>query len=132
MPFRWTLGLAFIQKQAPAQAVHELEQAVEVTGRAPYFLGTLGHIYGAVGRSDDAVKIVRELEEVSKQRHVSPYWNGMIYSALCDKNLAFLWLERARLEHAPWMAYIKAPPWFDHLRSDSRYYDLLRRMNIPI
>ena len=56
----------------------------------------------------------------------------MIYSALAESDEAIRWLERARLDHAPWMIYLKAPPWFDNLRSDSRYYTLLQRMNIPI
>jgi len=57
----------------------------------------------------------------------------MTYAAFPDKkDEAFLWLERARQEHAPWFAYVKVSPWFDNLRSDPRYYDLLRRMNIPI
>jgi len=30
------------------------------------------------------------------------------------------------------MVYLKAPPWLDNLRSDSRYYDMLRRMRIPM
>jgi adenylate cyclase len=56
----------------------------------------------------------------------------LIYAALGEKDEAFLWLERARRDHAPWMAYLKAPPWFDNLRSDPRYYSLLQLMHIPV
>ena len=56
----------------------------------------------------------------------------MIYATLGENDEAFLWLERALQEHAPWMAYLKAPAWFDNLRSDPRYYTLLQRMNIPV
>jgi len=56
----------------------------------------------------------------------------MIYSSLGDRDAAFDWLERARLDHAPWLIYLKAPPWFDNLRADHRYYQLLQRMSIPI
>ena len=131
-PVHFTLGCAFVKKGMYGPAVNELEEAVEISRREPFYLGTLGHIYGAVGRREDALKIVRELEELSKQRHVSPFWTGLIYTALCEKDDAFLWLERARQEHAPWMAYLKATPWWDNLRSDPRYYSLLQRMNIPI
>lgn len=72
------------------------------------------------------------LGELSKQHHVSPFWTGVIYAALPRKDDAFLWLERAREERAPWMMYVKALPWFDNLRADPRYYRLLQRMNIPI
>jgi TolB-like protein/Flp pilus assembly protein TadD len=132
-PLHWTLGLILVQKQMNGKAVEEAEEAVEISCRAPFFLGNLGHIYGAVGREEDALKTIRELEELSKQRHVSPYWHGMTYAAFPNKkDEALLWLERARQDRAPWMIYLKGPPWFDNLRSDPRYYSLLQRMNIPI
>ena len=131
-PFHWTLGLAFIQKRKYEQAVDEMEEAVQTSRRAPFYLGFLGHIYGATGRREDALNVISELEELSKQRHVSPYWAALIYTALCEKDSAFLCLECAYRERAPWMAYLKPPPWFDNLRSDSRYYRLLQRMSIPI
>jgi tetratricopeptide (TPR) repeat protein len=131
-PFHWTLGLAFIQKRKYEQAVDEMEEAVQTSRRAPFYLGFVGHIYGTTGRREDALNVISELQELSKQRHVSPYWAALIYTALCEKDSAFLGLECAYRERAPWMAYLKPPPWFDNLRSDSRYYSLLQRMNIPI
>jgi serine/threonine protein kinase len=132
IPLNWTLGLAFVQKGMCGPAVNELEKAVEISRREPFYLGILGYTYGAVGRSRDALNIVSELNELLKHRHVSPYWTGLIYTALSEKDEAFPWLERAYQEHAPWMAYLKAPPWWDNLRSDPRYYSLLQRMNIPL
>ena len=131
-PFHWTLGLAYVQRQWYGQAVEHMEEAVRLSHRLSYFLGGLGHVYGAMGRREDALQIVGELEERCRQKHVSPYWTAMIYAALDDKDATLLWLDRAREDHAPWMIYLKSPPWFDNLRSDSRYYRLLQRMNIPI
>ena len=131
-PFHWTLGLAYVQRQWYGQAVEHMEESVRLSHRLSYFLGGLGHVYGAVGRREDALQIVGELEERCRQKHVSPYWTAMIYAALGDKDATLLWLDRAREDHAPWMIYLKSPPWFDNLRSDSRYYRLLQRMNIPI
>jgi TolB-like protein/Flp pilus assembly protein TadD len=131
-PSRYLLGLAFVQKRMHEQAVGEMEAAVRISQRQPFYLGFLGCVYGAVGRKEAAFKIIEELKETSKQRHVSPFWSGLIYSSLCENDEAFFWLERALEERAPWMVYLKAPPWFDNLRSDARYYRLLQRMNIPI
>jgi tetratricopeptide (TPR) repeat protein len=131
-PLHQAFGLILVQTHMYEKAVNELEEAVRISHRGPFFLGQLGHIYGAVGRKADALKVICELKELSKQRHVSPYWAAMIYAGLGEKDEAFLWLERALLEHAPWMAYLKVAPWFDNLRSDSRFYTLLQRMNIPI
>src|SRR4029077_2737740 len=62
-PFHWTLGLAFIQKRKYEQAVDEMEEAVQTSRRAPFYLGFLGHIYGATGRREDALNVISELEE---------------------------------------------------------------------
>jgi tetratricopeptide (TPR) repeat protein len=109
-----------------------MEQAAQISQRGLFYLGFLGYVYAAVGGKERAYKVISELEKVSKQRHVSPFWAGMIYSALGERDEAFSWLERAVEEHAPWIAYLKAPPYFDNLRADPRYYCLLQRMNIPI
>ena len=126
------LGVTLVQRQFYEKAVRALEEAVQISRRAPFFLGQLGHIYGIAGRKADALKLIGELAELSKRRHVSPYWSGMIYAALNQKDDAFLWLERAFEDHAPWMAYVKGAPWFDNLRPDPRFYSLLQRMKIPI
>jgi hypothetical protein len=67
-----------------------------------------------------------------ERRHMLEFAAYLIYAALPRQGEAFLWLERAREERAPWMVYVKALPWFDNLRADPRFYCLLQRMNIPI
>jgi len=56
---------------------------------------------------------------------------GAIYAGLGEKDRAFESLERGREERSGSMAYIKVDPFWDNLRSDPRYADLLRRMGLP-
>jgi TolB-like protein/Tfp pilus assembly protein PilF len=53
------------------------------------------------------------------------------YASLGEKDKALDWLEKGYEKHAPGMAPIKVDPSYDSLRSDSRFQDLLRRMNFP-
>jgi hypothetical protein len=69
------------------------------------------------------------LQELSKQQYVTPYGVGRIYAALGQKEEAFCWLETAYDQRANWMVLLNVDPLFDDLRSDSRFQDLLRRMN---
>lgn len=130
-PVHWTMSFALLEKQDYEGAIGEMEEAVRLAKRFSFYLGSLGYIYGRAGREEEALALLRELEEISTQQQVSPYWVGLIHTSLNNRDEAFQWLERAYQEHAPWMAYIKVSPWFENLRGDRRFDDLLRRMNFP-
>jgi tetratricopeptide (TPR) repeat protein len=49
-----------------------------------------------------------------------------------DYDKATEWLERAFDVRSPGMPYIGCSPLYDPLRSDPRFQDLLRRMNLPL
>jgi hypothetical protein len=58
-------------------------------------------------------------------------WCGaVIYAALGDKDKAIEWLEKAYAEREYYLTYAKVDPAFDPVRSDPRFQDLLRRMNL--
>jgi hypothetical protein len=48
-----------------------------------------------------------------------------------DKDEAFHWLQRAADVRHLGLAALKVEPAMDGLRSDSRYAELLRRVNLP-
>ncbi len=128
----WLLGLAYVQKAMFEEAIHEFRQAVDLSVGAAVFLGALGYGYGSAGRRKDALKVVEQLQELlPKQRYVMPYWMAMIYASLDEKEEAFRCLDIAYQERSAWIVYMKVLPWFDNLRPDARFQDLLRRMNLP-
>ncbi|MCK4962183.1 MAG: protein kinase, partial [Anaerolineales bacterium] len=54
-----------------------------------------------------------------------------LYFDAGDKDLAVDWFEKAYEEHDPNLPYLGRPFW-DPLRSDPRFLDLLRKMNLPL
>ncbi|HYA25078.1 MAG TPA: protein kinase [Terriglobales bacterium] len=70
-------------------------------------------------------------EEESKRIYVDPVSIASNYALIGEKGKAFTLLEQGYQEKSANMAYIKVFPWFDSLRSDPRYADLLRRMGLP-
>jgi hypothetical protein len=66
----------------------------------------------------------------SKNRYYAPAHIAAVYAALGDKDKAFQWLEKA-YQRKDWaLVQIKVGPVFDSLRSDARFSDLLKRMNL--
>jgi len=95
-------------------------------------LSGLGYAYAVAGRKAEADKVGDELNELSKQKYVSADEMAWVYTGLGEKNKAFDWLEKAYEERSisTSSTAIKVNPIFDPLRSDPRWIDLLRRMNL--
>jgi TolB-like protein/tRNA A-37 threonylcarbamoyl transferase component Bud32/Flp pilus assembly protein TadD len=95
------------------------------------FISHLGHTYARAGRTQDALRIVQELEALPP----SP-WNAkglaLIHAALGNPEDALRWLgfEPA---HA-WVAWMTTSwyPDFDTYRDDPRFQTLLRRMHLQL
>ena len=62
----------------------------------------------------------------------TPYWVGVAYMHLGEMDQAFAYFEKAYEERRyNNLVFLKVEPGLDPLRSDPRYHDLLRRMNLP-
>jgi hypothetical protein len=95
-------------------------------------LAGLGHAYAVSGDKDEACKVLEKLKEISTQRYVAPYNVAVIYSGLGDKDAAFDWLDRAFNERSYLLGvYLNTDSRLDNLRSDPRFRELHRKMNLP-
>ena len=90
----------------------------------------IGRVEAARGNRSSAVKVVAQLEELSKQRYISDYFPALIYARLGDNDRAFASLEKAYKAQDLWIKWIKVDPAFDRIRSDPRFADLLRRVGL--
>ena len=70
-----------------------------------------------------------QLNDLSKERYVPAFHRAIIYAGLGEKDKAFEWLQTA-YEEEHFIIAIKLNPVYDPLRSDPRFADLLRRMNL--
>jgi serine/threonine protein kinase/Flp pilus assembly protein TadD len=122
------LGFAYAQKSMYKEAIAEFEKGLVVSPGDTRTLSGLGYAYAVAGRRAEAQKVLNQLTELSKEKYVGADGMAHIYTGLGDKDKAFEWLDKAIEEHAA--GDIKAWPNFDPLRSDPRFADLLRRMNL--
>jgi eukaryotic-like serine/threonine-protein kinase len=121
------LGLAYVYKSMYKEGIAELEKAVEIY-RSHVSLMFLGRGYALAGRRAEAQKVLDQLNEFSKEKYVPAFRRAEIYVALGEKDKAFEWLQKAYEEH--FIMAIRVEPVYDPLRSDPRFADLLRRMNL--
>lgn len=96
----------------------------------PISQASVAYTEALIGRQAEARVIAQRLEEQSPKRYVPPYWIALVYTGLGDKERAFFWLDKAYQERASWMVYLKEYSDFDPLRSDPRFQDLLKKVNL--
>ena len=90
-----------------------------------------GWAYARAGQPQQARKLLEQLQEASRYRHVDSYYIAFLYDGLRDRERTLEYLERAYQERSPSMPFLKKPLVFADLAGDPRFQDLLRRMKFP-
>jgi len=128
-PAQHTLGLANEQLGNFEDAIIELRNACSCSGDHPGAVAALAHAHALAGQTGEARKLLYELEDRSRRRHVSSYWISLVHVGLNDRDGALEWLERAVAERDVWIAWAQVEPRFDSLRAHPRFEAVLRRVH---
>jgi serine/threonine protein kinase/tetratricopeptide (TPR) repeat protein len=132
---RAQLAWAYAMKGMYPQALAEYDKIAEpdkaVAAENQLVADGLGWVYAVSGRRADALKIAKEVEELSSHTYVDFYQLATIYAGLGEKGEAFRMLEKGYEERSAGMLYLAIDPFWDGMRSDPRYADLLRRIGLP-
>ena len=127
---RW-IGLAYLQKSMYKEGIAEFEKALAASPGSTHVLSDLGYGFALTGQKAEAQKVIDQLTELSKHKYIPAICWARIYIGLGDKGKAFQWLEKSYKDRSiGGLTFIKADPLYDPLRSDPRFTDLLRRMNL--
>jgi serine/threonine-protein kinase len=127
---RSTLGWAYLKKGMPDEGLAQLRRSVSLAPNNTLYLAQLGEAYGLAGKLGEAREVLRQLEQLSLQRYVSPYHLAYVYTGLGDQERAMDLLERAHAERAGSVYGVKGSFLFTPLRSHPRFEALLRKMNL--
>jgi tetratricopeptide (TPR) repeat protein len=112
------------------EAIHEFHRAMDLSGKGPLSVLLVGHAYAVSGKRDEALAVIDQLNELSKQRYFSPYRVALIHAGLDNSDEAFEWLERAYEKSDARLIWLKVDPALDDLRRDPRFQDLLGRIGL--
>jgi TolB-like protein/Tfp pilus assembly protein PilF len=122
------LGQVLAAKRAFDEAISEYQKA-RALNDDPFVLGLLGHAYGSSGNKTEALKLLEQLKELSRQRYVSAYSFVVAYVGLGDKEEALRWLEQGYQDRAGNdIGWIRVDSLVDPLRGDPRFEVLAEKI----
>jgi tetratricopeptide (TPR) repeat protein len=132
---RARLAWSYPVKRMYPQALAEYDKIAEpdktVAAENQLVADGLGWVYAVAGRRADALKIAKDVEQLSSHAYVDFYQLATIYAGLGEKDEAFRLLEKGYEERSAGMPYLAVDPFWDNVRFDPRYADQLRRMGLP-
>lgn len=126
------LGRAYSTKGMYHEAILEFQKFERLSGDVPLAIASIGNALARSGDQPGAIRALKELQTLSREKRVPAICLVLVYIGLGDKDQAIAWLENAYNERSDFLLVLNVDPLFDPLRSDPRFQDLLRRMNLPL
>jgi eukaryotic-like serine/threonine-protein kinase len=131
VPALITQGMVVEEAGRPAEALTAFREVARLTGNDPQQRTLIVRATALAGDPPAARRMLAEIEELARQRYISPYSLALVHAALGDRDAAFRELGRAVDERSSWMAYLAVNPRLDALRGDPRFADVLKRVGLP-
>jgi TolB-like protein len=124
-------GLNFAGLNMWEEAIAASDTAKTISAGSTNSIGYLGYVYAMAGHKEIALELLDQLDKLSEERYVSPYYKALIFAGLDDRDRALSYLEKAFAEREPQLIMLKVYQVFDSLRDDPRFHALLKKIGLP-
>lgn len=92
----------------------------------------LASAYALSGQMDKARPLIRALEKEAETTGEAAYRLSLVLADISRDDEAIALLQKCAGTHDDRMMWIKVEPRFDHLRSDPRFREVMKKMNLPV
>lgn len=124
------LGLSFHHQGNFGQALEVVREAEASSGGEPASVMLLAATAVLLGHAEASSEQLRRLHEMLPRRYVPPVYFAFVHAMRNELDDAFDWLERAFDERSSYLIFLRLQPALHNLRSDPRYFTLVRRVGV--
>jgi tetratricopeptide (TPR) repeat protein len=130
-PAHLWLGRTYQELKKYSEALEEYRQVSDRLGDWPVAVAARGYVNAVSGRTAEARDDLANLGKQAETRFVTAYGVALVHAGLGEKDLAFVWLEKAFAERSHWLVWLRLDPRWDAIRADARFEQLLSRVGLP-
>ena len=128
---RYNLAAAYVQQRMYKDAIQEFEASVKATPGDAGTICELAHAQAMAGNQAVARNLIRNVEDMAKNRYVNPPFLAWVYAALGERDHALTLLEQGYEDRCWPMTLLKVEPKYDILRSEARFAALVKKLAFP-
>jgi tetratricopeptide (TPR) repeat protein len=129
-PYDW-LGMAYCELEDFDHSLETYFKAFELSDGTVEVGGGLGHALGLAGEYDPGKQLADYYSQAARDHYVPPVQRAFIHIGLGEHDQAIGLLEQAYDERSWFLVFIQAEPWYDPVRDDLRFQDIMNRMGFP-
>ncbi len=132
-----SFSVAYYRQSEPYVKLGKLQEAyvaslkgVETSDRSPEALSFLGYCAALLGKTNEAVSILHELEERAAHGTCPGYYIARVSAGLGDSEKIFKWLNVDFENHSGSVIWLTQEDVWDPYRSDPRFVELLTKLGL--
>ena len=129
-PYDW-LGMAYCELKDFDNSIETYLKAFELADGTVEVGGGLGHALGLAGEDDPAKQLADYYTLAARDHYLPPVQRAFIHLGIGEYDEALALLKQAYNEQSWFLAFIQVEPWYDPIRDDERFNEIMERMGFP-
>ena len=125
------IAQSYAAKEMYREALDANAHFVDLSNRSAFALALDGNIRARSGDRKSGLRVVDALLAESKKSYVPASAVAVVFTGLGDKEHALVWLNKGYEERFTRMAYVRQEAFWDPLRAEPGYAELIRKMGFP-
>lgn len=112
-------------------ALNHLKAMMSIDPSDPYLDADLAYIQVVTGRKDEALELIRKIENVPDNARTKGALLAFVYAGMGDLDQTFRWLEFAFENREVFFGWVRNYPHFKKVKEDRRFAALLEKAGLP-